>query len=174
MARDHGLEPRIMDAVDDVNQCQKKVLVEKIQNYFSDDISGKRFAVWGLSFKPRTDDIREAPSLTLLNYLVSKGATVQVHDPEAIAHIRSMYGNKLIYCESAMDALNGADALAINTEWKIYQNPDFNEMKTRMNGRVIFDGRNLYKTANMAEHGFAYHSIGRPAVSLAQQTEEVA
>lgn len=174
MARDHGLEPRIMDAVDDVNQCQKKVLVDKIKSYFGEELAGKRFAVWGLSFKPRTDDVREAPALTLLDFLVAKGTTVQVHDPEAIAHIRSMYGNKLIYCESAMDALNGADALAINTEWKIYQNPDFTEMKTRMNGRVIFDGRNLYKTANMAEYGFAYHSIGRPAVSLAQQPEEVA
>lgn len=174
MARDHGLEPRIMDAVDEVNQCQKKVLVEKIKSHFGSDLAGKRFAVWGLSFKPRTDDVREAPALTLLDFLVSQGATVQVHDPEAIGHIRSIYGNKLIYCESAMDALNGADALAINTEWKIYQNPDFNEMKTRMNGRVIFDGRNLYKTANMSDYGFAYHSIGRPTVSLSQQPEEVA
>ncbi len=108
MARDHGLEPRIMDAVDNVNQCQKKVLVEKIQNYFGDDVSGKRFAVWGLSFKPRTDDVREAPSLTLLNYLVSKvpryRSTIQ---KRSLTSARCM-ATKLIYCESAMDALNGA------------------------------------------------------------------
>ena len=162
MARDHGLEPRIMDAVDSVNDHQKRVLVDKIDSHFGGDISGKRFAVWGLSFKPRTDDIREAPALTLLDYLVSKGATVQVHDPEAASHIKSIYGSQLIYCEAAMDALNGAEALAINTEWKVYHNPDFVEMRTRMNQHVVFDGRNLYEPERMAKHGFVYHSIGRP------------
>lgn len=169
MARDHGLEPRIMDAVDEVNQNQKHVLVKKIESHYGGQISGKRFAVWGLAFKPRTDDIREAPALTLLNYLTEKGATAQVHDPEATAHIREIYGNKLIYCESAMDALNGADALAINTEWKVYQNPDFDEMRTRMNDHVVFDGRNLYEPDRMQRHRFAYHSIGRPTV-YADQT----
>ena len=162
MARDHGLEPRIMDAVDSVNDHQKRVLVDKIDSHFGGDIAGKRFAVWGLSFKPRTDDIREAPALTLLDYLVSKAATVQVHDPEATSHIKSIYGSQLIYCEAAMDALNGAEALAINTEWKVYQNPDFVEMRTRMNQHVVFDGRNLYEPERMAKHGFVYHSIGRP------------
>ncbi len=166
MARDHGLDPLIMDAVDLVNSHQKHVLVEKVKSHFSGDIAGKRFAVWGLAFKPRTDDIREAPALTLLDYLVSQGATVQVHDPEATAHIKSIYGSQLIYCESAMDALNGADALAINTEWKVYQNPDFAEMRTRMNGRVVFDGRNLYEPERMAKHGFVYYSIGRPVTVL--------
>ncbi len=166
MARAHGLDPKIMDAVDEVNLKQKHVLVEKIDAHYRGDIAGKRFAVWGLSFKPRTDDIREAPALTLLNHLVEKGATVQVHDPEATAHIRDIYGNKLIYCESAMDALNGACALAINTEWKVYHNPDFDEMRTRMNEHVIFDGRNLYEPERMLRHGFTYHSIGRPAVTL--------
>lgn len=164
MARDHGLEPRIMDAVDEVNQKQKNVLVNKVDSHYGGQIAGKRFAVWGLAFKPRTDDIREAPALTLLNYLVEKGATAQVHDPEATGHIRAIYGNKLIYCESAMDALNGADALAINTEWKVYQNPDFDEMRTRMNDHVIFDGRNLYEPDRMSRHRFTYHSIGRPTV----------
>ncbi|WP_153556538.1 UDP-glucose dehydrogenase family protein [Roseimaritima sediminicola] len=167
MARDLGLNPRIMDAVDEVNQHQKTVLVEKIENAFGGDIAGKRFAVWGLAFKPRTDDIREAPALTLLNYLIERGAQPQVHDPEATENIREIYGSKLIYCESAMDALNGADALAINTEWKSYHNPDFDEMKTRMNGRVVFDGRNLYEPEQMRQRGFAYHSIGRPPVRSA-------
>jgi len=166
MARDHGLEPRIMDAVDEVNQRQKHVLVNKIDSHFAGNVSGKRFAVWGLAFKPRTDDIREAPALTVLDYLVAQGAIAQVHDPEAMGHIRDLYGNKLIYCESAMDALNGADALAINTEWKVYQNPDFAEMRTRMNSHVIFDGRNLYEPERMLRHRFTYHSIGRTTVSV--------
>jgi UDPglucose 6-dehydrogenase len=170
MARDHGLDPRIMDAVDEVNQKQKHVLVDKIESHYGGQIAGKRFAVWGLAFKPRTDDIREAPALTLLNYLVEKGATAQVHDPEATGHIRDIYGNKLIYCESAMDALNGADALAINTEWKVYQNPDFDEMRTRMNDHVIFDGRNLYEPDRMSRHRFSYHSIGRPTAHAEQNS----
>jgi UDPglucose 6-dehydrogenase len=169
MARDHGLEPRIMDAVDLVNREQKKVLVEKVEAHFGGEIAGKRFAVWGLAFKPRTDDIREAPALTLLDYLIERGALPQVHDPEATDNIREIYGNQIIYCEGAMDALNGADALAINTEWKAYHNPDFKEMRTRMNGHVIFDGRNLYEPDRMVEHGFTYHSIGRPMASVAEQ-----
>ncbi len=162
MARDLGLSPRIMDAVDDVNREQKKVLVEKVDRHFDGNLAGKRVSIWGLAFKPRTDDIREAPALTLLNYLLEKGAVPQVHDPEAIENIREIYGNQLIYCESAMDALNGADALAINTEWKVYHNPDFSEMRTRMNGHVIFDGRNLYEPDRMVDQGFVYYSIGRP------------
>ncbi len=167
MARDHGLDPLIMDAVDTVNSLQKNVLVQKIDAHFGGDVAGKRFAVWGLAFKPRTDDTREAPALTLINYLIKQGAVIQVHDPEATEHIRAVYGSKLIYCESAMDALNGADALAINTEWKVYQNPDFVEMRDRMNGAIIFDGRNLYEPERMLRHGFTYHSIGRPAVTAA-------
>jgi len=166
MARAYGIEPRIMDAVEEVNQKQKYVLVNKIETHYGGSLAGKRFAVWGLAFKPRTDDIREAPALTLLDYLIDKGATIQVHDPEAMEHIRAIYGNKLIYCESAMDALNGASALAINTEWKVYHNPDFDEMRTRMNEHVIFDGRNLYEPERMQRHGFTYHSIGRPAVNV--------
>ncbi len=162
MARDHGLVARIMDAVDEVNQEQKKVLLQKVQAHFGNGIAGKRFAIWGLAFKPRTDDIREAPSLTLIDFLLDQDAIIQVHDPEATHNVRELYGNKLIYCESAMDALNGADALAINTEWKVYHNPDFDEMRTRMNGRVVFDGRNLYQPERMVQHGFTYHSIGRP------------
>jgi UDPglucose 6-dehydrogenase len=161
MARDHGLQPRIMDAVDEVNAEQKKVLAQKIDAHFGGEIQGKRFAVWGLAFKPRTDDIREAPALTLIDYLLAGGALPQVHDPEAAENIRERYGSRLIYCESAMDALNGADALAINTEWKTYHNPDFSEMRTRMNGHVVFDGRNLYEPSRMVQQGFTYYSIGR-------------
>jgi UDPglucose 6-dehydrogenase len=165
MARDHGLVPRIMDAVDEVNHEQKKALVQKIDAHYGGNIEGKRFAVWGLAFKPRTDDIREAPALALVDYLLEKGAVAQVHDPEATDNFREIYGNRLIYCESAMDALNGADALAINTEWKVYHNPDFSEMRTRMNGHVVFDGRNLYESEQMTDQGFTYYSIGRPVVT---------
>lgn len=168
MARQLGMEPRIMDAVDQVNDQQKTVLVEKIREFFGDQIGGKRFAVWGLAFKPRTDDIREAPALTLLDYLLEQGAIAQVHDPEATENVRARYGNRLIYCESAMDALNGAEALAINTEWKAYHNPDFDEVKTRMNGHVIFDGRNLYEPQRLRKRGFSYFSIGRPAVCISR------
>ncbi|MGV3484281.1 MAG: UDP-glucose dehydrogenase family protein [Planctomycetaceae bacterium] len=171
MAREHGLNPLIMDAVDQVNNHQKRVLVDKVEAHFGGEIAGKRLAVWGLSFKPRTDDVREAPSLILLDYLISKGATVQVHDPEATPHIRDMYGSQLIYCESAMDALNGAEALMINTEWKVYQNPDFPEMRTRMDEHVIFDGRNLYEPERMAKHGFIYYSIGRTVAALQPDRE---
>ncbi len=174
MARDHGLIPRIMDAVDEVNHEQKKVLVHKIDAHFGGNIAGKRFAVWGLAFKPRTDDIREAPALSLVDYLLDKGAIAQVHDPEATDNFRKLYGNRLIYCESAMDALNGADALAINTEWKVYHNPDFAEMRTRMNGHVVFDGRNLYESERMAGHGFTYHSIGRPVARTASSPAVIA
>jgi len=127
-----------------------------------------------LAFKPRTDDIREAPALTLIDYLISKGATIQVHDPEATVHVKAIYGARVIYCESAMDALNGAEALAINTEWKVYHNPDFAEMRTRMNGHVIFDGRNLYEPERIAKHGFVYYSIGRPVLKLQADHSEVA
>ncbi|TVP98796.1 MAG: UDP-glucose/GDP-mannose dehydrogenase family protein [Planctomycetaceae bacterium] len=172
MARKLGLQTRILDAVDDVNTLQKRVLVDKIRSHFGESLAGKRFAVWGLAFKPRTDDIREAPSLTLLDYLVENGATIQVHDPEATEHVRALYGSRLIYCEAAMDALNGADALAINTEWKVYQNPDFEEMRTRMNDRVVFDGRNLYEPERMVRDGFTYYSIGR-VTAVAGEPETV-
>lgn len=169
MGRQLGLGTRILDAVDEVNSLQKRVLVQKIGDHYGDSLAGKRFAVWGLAFKPRTDDIREAPALTLLDFLIERGVTVQVHDPEASRHIREIYGNKLIYCEAAMDALNGADALAINTEWKVYQNPDFEEMRTRMSDHVIFDGRNLYDPERMLRNGFTYHSIGRSSVRTANR-----
>jgi len=172
MARKLGLQTRILDAVDDVNSLQKRVLVDKIRSHFGDSLAGKRFAVWGLAFKPRTDDIREAPSLTLLDFLIENGATIQVHDPEATEHVRALYGSRLIYCEAAMDALNGADALAINTEWKVYQNPDFEEMRTRMNDRVVFDGRNLYEPERMVRDGFTYYSIGR-VTAVAGEPETV-
>jgi UDPglucose 6-dehydrogenase len=164
MARQLGIEPRIMDAVDEVNNQQKQVLIQKLQSHFGDDLQGKTIAVWGLAFKPRTDDIREAPALVLVDYLLDRGAKVHVHDPEAMENVRELYGEKLLYGTHPMDVLEGADALAINTEWGEFRNPDFAEIHRRMANPVIFDGRNLYSLAQMRNAGFTYYSIGRAAV----------
>ncbi len=164
MARELGLEPRILDAVDAVNQQQKYVLIGKIEEHFGGQLADKTIAVWGLAFKPRTDDIREAPALVLIDRLLELGATVQVHDPEAMANVRAIYGNKLKYSQRLMEVLEGADALAINTEWTEFRHPDFAEMRRRMAQPLIFDGRNLYEPSQMRTAGFTYYSIGRPKV----------
>jgi UDPglucose 6-dehydrogenase len=164
LARQVGIEPLLLDSVDEVNNRQKHVLMHKIEQHFEDHLAGKRIAVWGLAFKPKTDDVREAPALTLINHLLEHGAKVAVHDPEAMDNVRASYGEKLVYCHSPIDTLEHADALAINTEWGEFRNPDFAEMKRRMRTAVIFDGRNLYDPVHMREHGFAYYSIGRQPV----------
>jgi UDPglucose 6-dehydrogenase len=161
LAREVGLDPEMLDAVDEVNNRQKHVLWHKITQHFGDRLSGKHFALWGLAFKPKTDDIREAPALTLIDHLLAAGAKVAVHDPEAMDHVRQEYGDKLVYGHTPMDVLEGAEALAINTEWGEFRNPDFDEMRRRMAGPVVFDGRNLYEPGHMREHGFTYYSIGR-------------
>lgn len=166
MARQMGMEPTIMDAVDTVNTRQKQVLRAKIAAHFHDDLNGKTIAVWGLAFKPRTDDIREAPSLALIDYLLGAQARIHVHDPEAMDNIRAVYGDRLVYGSHPMDVLVGADALAINTEWGEFRNPDFAEMKQRMSAPVVFDGRNLYNPDQMADAGFTYYSIGRATTGL--------
>jgi len=163
MAEELGVEPRVLRAVDDVNEKQKRVAIEKIQVHFAGNVRGKTVAVWGLAFKPRTDDIREAPALVLVDWLLSQGAVVRVHDPEAMDNVRLQYGDKLVYCSKPMEALDKADALAIMTEWGDYQRPDFKEMAARMRSPVVFDGRNLYEPRRMQQLGFTYHSIGRPA-----------
>ena len=167
MARARGIEPRLLAAVDAVNEHQKTVMFQKLAPHFDDNFADRKIAVWGLAFKPRTDDIREAPALTLINELLRHEAQVQVHDPEAMEHVRARYGEKLVYCESKYDALNGAEALAIMTEWKQFVHPDFDEMRRRMKSPVIFDGRNLYEPAHIRAAGFTYHSIGRASVTPA-------
>jgi UDPglucose 6-dehydrogenase len=166
MAEEHGVEPRVLQAVDDVNQNQKRVMIEKIGTHFGGKLKGKTIAVWGLAFKPRTDDIREAPALVLIDWLLEQGAAVRVHDPEAVDNVRSQYGEKLTYCEKPLQAIQRADALAIMTEWGDYQRPEFKEIFARMNAPVIFDGRNLYEPWAMQRLGFTYHSIGRPPVGV--------
>jgi UDPglucose 6-dehydrogenase len=164
MARAHGVEPRILDAAHEVNVEQKKMLGRKIHQHFGDNLKGRRIAVWGLSFKPRTDDVRDAPSLVLLDDLLASGAEVVVHDPEAMENIRRLYSQRLVYRKRPMDALDGADAVAIVTEWGEFRHPDFEEMARRLKTPVIFDGRNLYDPAHMAAAGFTYYCVGKPPV----------
>ena len=164
MAEELGIEPRVLRAVDEVNEHQKRVAIEVIGAHFGGDLRGKTIAVWGMAFKPRTDDIRESPALVLIDWLLSQGAVVRVHDPEAMDNVRLQYGDKLIYASKPMDAIQGADAVAIMTEWGDYQRPEFKQMLARMRSPVVFDGRNLYEPRAMQRLGFTYHSIGRPTV----------
>jgi len=161
-----GIAPDLLDAVDAVNEAQKKRLFEMMSAHYggAEPLQGKTFAVWGLSFKPRTDDIREAPALTLIDALLAAGARLHVHDPEAQDNVRLAYGERLQYAETPMDALVGADALAINTEWSEFRHPDFAEVRRRLAAPVVFDGRNLYEPQQMRTLGFTYYSIGRPAI----------
>jgi UDPglucose 6-dehydrogenase len=163
MARDKGVAHRILTAVHETNLAQKQVLGEKIVAHFGGQLAGQRIAVWGLAFKPRTDDVRDAPSLDLLEQLLAGGAQVTVYDPEAMPHVRAIHGDRLTYAAGAMEALDDADCLAIVTEWGDFRHPDFDEMARRLRSPTIFDGRNLYLPAEMRSRGFVYHSIGREA-----------
>ena len=163
MARDKGVAHRILTAVHETNTAQKQVLGEKIVAHFGGQLAGRRIAVWGLAFKPRTDDVRDAPALDLLEQLLAGGAQVTVYDPEAMAHVKAIHGDRLTYAAGAMEALDGAECLAIVTEWGDFRHPDFAEMVRRMRSPTIFDGRNLYAPAEMRSRGFVYHSIGREA-----------
>lgn len=155
---------RILNSVMQVNQDQKGVLVDKILHYFGGDIQGKNIAIWGLAFKPETDDIREAPAITIIRSLLEKGAKIKAFDPEAMDNIRKIFGNSIELVGNQYDALDGADALAIITEWGAFRNPDFEEMKKRMSNNAIFDGRNVFSLEIMKEQGFDYESIGRPVL----------
>jgi UDPglucose 6-dehydrogenase len=154
----------ITAAVDKVNDRQKTVLLPRIRAHFGERLTGSTIAVWGLAFKPRTDDIREAPALAMIDRLLEFGCRIQTHDPEAMENVRRQYGDKLAYFEQQYDALAGADALLIMTEWKEFNTPNFGRMKKLLKRPVIFDGRNIYDPVVMQEAGFTYHSIGRAPV----------
>ncbi len=162
-AQENGVPLRVLDAVEDANDAQKQVLVNKLVARFGRDLKGKRFAMWGLAFKPNTDDMREAPSRTMLDALWRMGATVAAYDPAAMDETRRIYGERadLQLVNGPMDALKGADALLIVTEWKVFRSPNFDTMKALLNHPVIFDGRNLYEPARMREMGWEYFPIGR-------------
>jgi UDPglucose 6-dehydrogenase len=166
MARSRGLPARMMESVDTVNEEQKAVMGRKILQHLGAEASGKSVAVWGLAFKPKTDDIREAPVLALIDALLGAKVSVRVHDPEAMPNIRAIYGEKITYWEHPYDALERADALAIMTEWNEFRLPDFSLMRRRLRHPVIFDGRNLYEPDRMRALGFTYHGMGRGAVPL--------
>jgi UDPglucose 6-dehydrogenase len=157
-----GYDFKILDAVMDVNKRQKIHLVSKIKNYYDDKLEGKHFAVWGLAFKPNTDDIREAPSLYIIEELLKGGAAVTAYDPEAMKNVQGILGDKISYSASQYDALKGADALIIATEWNEFRTPDFIKIVSSMKRKVIFDGRNLFDAHAVRELGFYYDSIGRP------------
>jgi len=160
MGKKNDLSLALMESVDVVNEAQKQVLFTKIKKHYG-DLNGKTIAVWGLAFKPRTDDIREAPALTLIDALLKEGAAVRVHDPEAMSNVRDIYGDKLIYCDRPYGALEGADGLAIVTEWQEFRNPDFEVIRRLLKEAVIFDGRNIYEPKTMDVAGFAYYAMGR-------------
>jgi UDPglucose 6-dehydrogenase len=165
MAKSLSVPSHMIDAVDRVNEGQKQVLVRKVREHYGDALKNKTLAVWGLAFKPRTDDIREAPALVFIDAMLESGARLRVHDPEAMPNVKAIYGDKLVYCDRPYGALEGAHGLAIVTEWQEFRNPDFEVMRRLLNERVIFDGRNLYDPKTPTSLGFIYHSIGRKTAS---------
>jgi UDPglucose 6-dehydrogenase len=161
---DHHYDFKILRAVMEVNEDQKTILFPRMQNFFRGDLKGKKIAVWGLAFKPDTDDIREAPALYMIRALLEAGAEVRAYDPEAMENVKSIFGNQISYAKDEYDALLQADALLICTEWSTFRNPNFNAMKDLMADNVIFDGRNLYDLSDLTEKGFYYSSIGRKTI----------
>ncbi len=162
-SKEHDYEFKILDAVMDVNRKQKHILAQKISDYFKGDLKGKKIAIWGLAFKPNTDDVREAPAIDIINDLLAGGATVSATDPEAIPNFQSQFAGNVAYDEDMYDVLDGADALAIVTEWNEYRTPDVQEIKSRMKSPVLFDGRNIYDLEDIPD-GFFYSSIGREII----------
>jgi UDPglucose 6-dehydrogenase len=155
---------RILKSVIGVNQDQRLRMVDRIKEHFNGGLQNKTIAVWGLSFKPETDDIREAPSLYNIQSLLEEGCRIHAHDPEALDHVKKIFGLKVSYFEDKYEALSGADALLILTEWQEFRTPDFDQMGTQLNEKLIFDGRNLYDPTSMKDSGFTYYSVGRKAV----------
>jgi UDPglucose 6-dehydrogenase len=164
MAEARDVSPRLLRAVDEVNIAQKRLLYRKVVQHFGPALHGRCMAVWGLSFKPRTDDMREAPSVTLIEQLLESGARVQAHDPVALDVARKVFGDRIAYHDVAYEALRGADAALIVTEWPEFKQPDFARMKALMRQPVLFDGRNLYELSTMRSLGFTYYGVGRPPV----------
>ena len=154
---------KILKAVEDVNTDQKKALLPKIDAHFG-SIAGKTIAMWGLAFKPNTDDIREAPALEMIDELKNRGANIKVYDPEAMLNVKELIKDKVEYCNSSYDTIDGADFLVIATEWPEFRTPDFQKIKNSLRESVIFDGRNLFDLEMMKKHGFTYYSIGRTSI----------
>ena len=156
---------KILKSVMEVNEIQKTIIIPKIKSYFNDDLKGKKIALWGLAFKPDTDDIREAPALYIIEELLKAGAQIVAYDPEAMENVKKILGDKIEYATEQYYALENADALLIATEWSVFRNPDFDLVAKLLANKVIFDGRNLYDLAEMKERGFYYSSIGREIIN---------
>lgn len=152
----------ILKAVEVVNERQKRWMLHKLDEHFGPDLSGKTIGVWGLSFKPRTDDMREAPAIVVINGLLERGATVKANDPVAMKEARRHFGERITYCEHAYEAVDGADALVLCTEWNQFRNPDFDRVRSLLKEPVIFDGRNIYSSSRLSEKGFTYYGVGLP------------
>jgi UDPglucose 6-dehydrogenase len=163
MGAECGVPLDVLAAVESANDRQKGVLLTKIRCALGEELEGRRIALWGLAFKAGTDDMREAPSLTLIEALLDEGVSICAHDPAAIPHTRGLLGNRIDYAETNYDALPGADALVVVTDWNEYRHPDFERVKRTLKQPVIVDGRNLYDVEKMREMGVRYHSIGRPS-----------
>ena len=159
--KEEGYDFQILDSVMRVNKKQKTALIPKIKEYFNGDLKGKKVALWGLAFKPDTDDIREAPALYLIDELIKEGAKVSAYDPEAMANVQERIGDKISYALDAYDACDEADFLVIATEWSVFRNPDFTKMSAKLKNKIVFDGRNLYDLDYMIKQGYTYISIGR-------------
>ena len=164
-SQDAKYDFKILNAVMDVNSTQKTRLIPRIKSYFNNNLKGKTIAIWGLAFKPHTDDIREAPALYNIETLLKEGATLKVHDPEGMENVKKLMGDKLQYCETPYDAAQDADAIFIATEWPEFRTPDFDRLSSILKNKVIFDGRNLYDLNNMKELGYSYFSIGREVIN---------
>lgn len=163
-ALEHEYDFKLVNEVMKVNDLQKKIMGAKVRNYFGSDLSGLTFAIWGLSFKPETDDIRDAPALDLIEELLAGGATVRVFDPEGMANVKQIFGDKIYYAQDQYDTLTGATALVIVTEWSEFRNPDFDRIANSLVHPAIFDGRNVFSVEKMQGLGFYYESIGRTVV----------
>lgn len=163
-AKQYGYDFAILDSVMRINEMQKTVIVPKMKEFFNNDLKGKKIALWGLAFKPDTDDIREAPSLYIIDKLLKEGASITAYDPEAMENVKKLLGDKIEFVSDHYDALNDADALVIATEWSVFRTPDFEKVIQKMKAKVIFDGRNLYDLKQMEKLGFYYSSIGRRLV----------
>ena len=159
-ASENGCKADLISSADNVNKRQRLLFVDKITNYFGEDLSSKSFAVWGLAFKPKTDDMREAPSITIINALLEKGAKIQAYDPKAMQTAKYHFADKITYANSSYEALENADALLLLTEWNEFRRPDFDKIKDLLKTPIIFDGRNQYNRKSLEENGFTYFSIG--------------
>ena len=161
IADDHNCEHRLIEAADEVNKEQRVIFITKILQRFGADLSGKTFAVWGLTFKPKTNDMRMSPAITIINALLELGAKVQAYDPKGFEQAKLIWGDKIVYAANSYDALNKADCLLLLTEWNEFRRPDFDKIKELMNTPIIFDGRNQYDGERLIQRGFEYYCVGK-------------